>query len=64
MDERMLYSTQDVIKMLGMCKSVILKACADGKLRYIKQGTKFYFKKEYLDEYIAVLEKETLAEEA
>ena len=62
MDEKILYSTQDIIKMLGMCKSVILKACQDGKLRYIKQGTKFYFKKEYLDEYIELLEKETLEE--
>lgn len=56
MDEKLLYSTQEVIKILGMSKTTILKAIKDGELKCIKKGNKFYFKKEYLDEFIAKLE--------
>ena len=56
MEEKLLYSTQEVMKMLGMSKTTILKAVKDGELKALKRGNKFYFKKEYIDEFLKGME--------
>ena len=43
MDEKLLYSTQEVIKILGMSKTTILKAIKDGELKCIKKAREFIF---------------------
>ena len=56
MEDKLLYSTQDLIKILSMSKTTILKAVADGKLKCLKNGNKFYFKKEFIDEFLKSME--------
>lgn len=58
MEEKILYSTQDVMKMLSMSKTTILKAVKDGELKSLKKGNKFYFKKEFIDEFLKRMENE------
>lgn len=52
MEEKLLYSTQDVIKMLGMSKTTILKAVRAGDLKAALYGNKFYFTKEDINKFI------------
>lgn len=55
-DEKLLYSTQEVIQMLGMSKTTILKAVKNGDLIAKKYGNKFYFTKEAIDKFIKGME--------
>ena len=52
MEEKLLYSTQDVIKMLGMSKTTILKAVKAGDLKAALYGNKFYFTKDDINKFI------------
>ena len=52
MEEKLLYSTQEVMKMLGMSKTTILKAVKNGDIKASLYGNKFYFTKDDIDEFI------------
>lgn len=56
MEEKLLYSTQDLVQMLSLCKNEILLAVKNGELKTIKRGNKFLFKKEYIDAFIKKME--------
>lgn len=60
MEEKLLYTTQDLVQMLSLCKNEILLAVKNGELRAIKRGCKFLFKKEYIDEFIKKMEDENV----
>lgn len=55
-NNKLLYSTQEVIQMLGMSKTTILKAVKNGDLIAKKYGNKFYFTKEAIDKFIKGME--------
>lgn len=52
MEEKLLYSTQEVMKMLSMSKTTILKAVKNGDIKTSLYGNKFYFTKSDIDEFI------------
>lgn len=52
---KLLYTTQDLVDMLSMCKLTILKAIEKGELKCIKYGNKFYFTMEYINEFIELI---------
>lgn len=52
MDDKLLYSTQELTTMLGMSKTTILKAVKNGDLKASLYGNKFYFTKEDINEFI------------
>lgn len=58
MEDKLLYTTQDLVAMLSLCKNEILLAVKNGELRCIKRGNKYLFKKEYINEFIEKMEKE------
>lgn len=51
-NKKLLYSTQEVMQMLSMSKTTILKAVKNGELTAKKYGNKFYFTKEDIDTFI------------
>lgn len=58
MEKKLLYTTQDLVQMLSLCKNEILLAVKNGELKTIKRGNKFLFKQEYIDEFIKNMEAE------
>ena len=52
MEEKLLYSTQEVMKMLSMSKTTILKAVKNGDIKASLYGNKFYFTKNDIDAFI------------
>ena len=63
MNEKLLYSTQEIIKMLGMSKTTVLKAVKAGDLKAALYGNKFYFTKDDIDEFIEKLKKGNISNE-
>lgn len=59
MEEKILYTTQDLVQKLSLCKNEILLAVKNGELKTIKRGNKFLFKKEYIDEFVKKMEDES-----
>lgn len=59
MEEKLLYTTEDLERLLSMCKRVILDEVKAGRLKSIKCGNKFYYTKEYIDEFIELLKRES-----
>lgn len=59
MEEKLLYSTQDLVQMLSLCKNEIFLAVKNGELKAIKRGNKFLFKQEYIDDFIKKMEDES-----
>ena len=58
MEEKFLYTTDDLEKLLSMCKRVILEEVKAGRLKSIKYGNKFYYTKEYIVEFINLLKSD------
>ena len=56
MDEKLLYTTQDLVKMLSLCKNEILLAVKNGELKCIRRGNKYLFKMEYINDFINKME--------
>jgi len=54
-NDKLLYTTQDLVIMLSMCKRIILEAIKKGELQCIKYGNKFYFTKEYILNFVEYL---------
>lgn len=63
MEEKLLYSTQDVIKMLGMSKTTILKAVKAGDLKASLYGNKFYFTKDDINKFIEIIKRGNISNE-
>lgn len=57
MAEKILYTTQDLVELLSLCKNEILLAVKNGELKAIKRGNKYLFKKEYIDEFVLKMEE-------
>lgn len=61
-DDRLAYSVDDVVRLLGTNRSAIYKAISSGQLRSFKIGRRRLISRRAIKEYIRTLEEEEASE--